>query len=782
MTATAHGGRIVSFYSFKGGVGRTMALANVAFLAAMNGLKVLVMDWDLEAPGLHHYFRGIVEADEMSKLREAEGVLDIAWQWRAAIENASDRQAVDDVFAHFRTGEPFRSRCMSVLGDHDDEDSGCLDIIPAGAREVKTPAPVEYERALASFSWAEFLDRYTGGGMLDALRTWAAGNYDLVLIDSRTGLADVAGICTVQLPDAVVLAFVLNRANIEGVARVAGAIRQFRGDKVRIWPVPMRISREGTAEEADARARAARELVRVGGLDREQVERDMRGLLIKAEPNVPFMESLAPFNDTDAALDPLTANMARLAREITGVDIETPEISDSWRDSVQSRLAPALSTAAYLRQLMTAEPVRAAREMHRYVESALTTLLSDEESLSPEYVRALAETSFAMQQRGDETLVLEGYDTADRLVILLRRLHEGDPESWRDLLVEALQNSVDVESRAYAVEDEIVALEEIDGLLAADEPSAAVHTRRGETRLRIARLYQSLQEWAPQLAAAEDALAQFAVARKLPEGQSEDLQLLRLEALLQKAAALEEGEQFEEAIDTLRKVVKAAEPLADQGGRADAMRLAFESNYRLMRLVSTGGARFEEAARYARAAVKRAQPGSPSFLSRVAELTNVIIATPGSEAALDLLRHVVTPRSATPAATQFFSRALRAAAHFVDALRRLTPLSFEQASQEEAGALLEMSLQIVEAIFATGERRASGQPIGGGPRLFSSSLSLSAVLTDAVIRFVDEVSGFAEGEVVDRLRALRANATELAARTEVLLAQQSARKRPRTKL
>jgi MinD-like ATPase involved in chromosome partitioning or flagellar assembly len=42
-------GRIITFYSFKGGVGRTMALANVAYLAAQNRKRVLVMDWDLEA-------------------------------------------------------------------------------------------------------------------------------------------------------------------------------------------------------------------------------------------------------------------------------------------------------------------------------------------------------------------------------------------------------------------------------------------------------------------------------------------------------------------------------------------------------------------------------------------------------------------------------------------------------------------------------------------------------------------------------------------------------------
>src|SRR5690349_15015464 len=47
---------IVTFYSYKGGVGRSMALANVAVLLARRGLKVLVVDWDLEAPGLERYF------------------------------------------------------------------------------------------------------------------------------------------------------------------------------------------------------------------------------------------------------------------------------------------------------------------------------------------------------------------------------------------------------------------------------------------------------------------------------------------------------------------------------------------------------------------------------------------------------------------------------------------------------------------------------------------------------------------------------------------------------
>ena len=49
-------GRVLAFYSYKGGCGRTMALANVAWILAANGRRVAVVDWDLESPGLHRYF------------------------------------------------------------------------------------------------------------------------------------------------------------------------------------------------------------------------------------------------------------------------------------------------------------------------------------------------------------------------------------------------------------------------------------------------------------------------------------------------------------------------------------------------------------------------------------------------------------------------------------------------------------------------------------------------------------------------------------------------------
>ncbi|MCP3861504.1 MAG: ParA family protein, partial [Phycisphaeraceae bacterium] len=44
--------RTVAFYSYKGGTGRTLALANIAVFAARVGKRVVAIDMDLEAPGL----------------------------------------------------------------------------------------------------------------------------------------------------------------------------------------------------------------------------------------------------------------------------------------------------------------------------------------------------------------------------------------------------------------------------------------------------------------------------------------------------------------------------------------------------------------------------------------------------------------------------------------------------------------------------------------------------------------------------------------------------------
>src|SRR6059058_2990102 len=84
-TAEAPGlkGRIVTFYSYKGGTGRSMALANVAWVLASNGCRVLAVDWDLEAPGLHRYFAPFLLDPELTA---TPGVLDLVWDFADAAQ------------------------------------------------------------------------------------------------------------------------------------------------------------------------------------------------------------------------------------------------------------------------------------------------------------------------------------------------------------------------------------------------------------------------------------------------------------------------------------------------------------------------------------------------------------------------------------------------------------------------------------------------------------------------------------------------------------------------
>src|ERR1044071_2861405 len=74
-------GQIVTFYSFKGGTGRTMALANVAWILAANGNRVLIADWDLESPGLHRFYQPFMDPE----VSERPGIVDFVrrYEWAA---------------------------------------------------------------------------------------------------------------------------------------------------------------------------------------------------------------------------------------------------------------------------------------------------------------------------------------------------------------------------------------------------------------------------------------------------------------------------------------------------------------------------------------------------------------------------------------------------------------------------------------------------------------------------------------------------------------------------
>ncbi|MEU8922836.1 FxSxx-COOH system tetratricopeptide repeat protein [Kitasatospora sp. NPDC048545] len=225
-------GSVVTFYSFKGGTGRTMALANLGWILASQGLRVLVVDWDLEAPGLHRYYHPLLIDPE---LRDTPGLIDML---RAYVDQALPRSG-DAPAAGPREWLTVPGRLDGYLCGLalDLPSDGRLDLMPAGRQNGA------YSAAVTSFNWRSFYTRadVRGAEFLTTLREQWIGSYDYVLIDSRTGVSDTSGICTVLMPDSVVDCFTLGAQSIRGGVDAARAIAEADIREIRVLPVPMRV-------------------------------------------------------------------------------------------------------------------------------------------------------------------------------------------------------------------------------------------------------------------------------------------------------------------------------------------------------------------------------------------------------------------------------------------------------------------------------------------------------------------------------------------------------------
>src|SRR4030095_2643627 len=102
---------------------------------------------------------------------------------------------------------------------------GRLDVLSAGRQNR------DYAATLAGLDWDDFYEKLGGGLFFDALRADMKRHYDYALIDSRTGLSDVAEICTIQLPDILVTCFTLSEQGIDGAARVARQVEHRYGSR-----------------------------------------------------------------------------------------------------------------------------------------------------------------------------------------------------------------------------------------------------------------------------------------------------------------------------------------------------------------------------------------------------------------------------------------------------------------------------------------------------------------------------------------------------------------------
>lgn len=260
---------IYTFYSFKGGVGRSMALANVAECFRQAGLRVALVDWDLEAPGLEHYF--YEDRAAIERVCSGLGLIDLLLTYQrqfphiatalAEAEMAERRPepvremalAGDVEPAVLRpeevaplnlppTREECRARLRKLLEKHlppistflqpisssatssDGSTAGSLSLMTAGWRAGDRFRG--YAEAVQNFDWAEFYADFEGEVFFDWMREQLLKSADLVFVDSRTGVTEMGGVCTRQLADVVVSFCSPNAKTLENVLQVVDSFRR----------------------------------------------------------------------------------------------------------------------------------------------------------------------------------------------------------------------------------------------------------------------------------------------------------------------------------------------------------------------------------------------------------------------------------------------------------------------------------------------------------------------------------------------------------------------------
>ena len=193
--------KTITFYSFKGGVGRSLMLSNMAlWLADEMKAKVCVIDFDLEAPGLHHKFEDLQNPSDRARLASTDGIVEYIDEFKQIGRPPAD-------FERFYL--PFKTKKGNPIS-----------LIPAGNLQK-----ADYWRKLFDINWQQLFEYdpatgYSNGFLLlEDLKGRIENELapDFLLIDSRTGLTEIASITLKLLADKVILMGINNPENKDGL-------------------------------------------------------------------------------------------------------------------------------------------------------------------------------------------------------------------------------------------------------------------------------------------------------------------------------------------------------------------------------------------------------------------------------------------------------------------------------------------------------------------------------------------------------------------------------------
>ncbi|MBP0018464.1 MAG: ParA family protein [Cyanobacteria bacterium SBLK] len=192
-----HFPKTVTFYSYKGGVGRTTALIHVAWILAKRGRKVVIVDLDLEAPGLTTAF----QLDRQPPY----GIIDYFYERAYLPEGIEPDILVTKIFSEVRVPDA----------------TGRLFVVPAGILSFDYISKVDDLRATSFTNNGDDLWSVFRQDIQNQIKP------DIILVDSRTGINKWGAFSLLQAANEAIVFLFPNDQNAKGIELLVKSLQSF---------------------------------------------------------------------------------------------------------------------------------------------------------------------------------------------------------------------------------------------------------------------------------------------------------------------------------------------------------------------------------------------------------------------------------------------------------------------------------------------------------------------------------------------------------------------------
>ncbi len=189
--------KVISFYSYKGGVGRTIALIQSAYNLAKKGKRVVLMDLDIEAPSFSSIFKEYIKNDN--------GLIN----YLCNIYFKKVKNVIND-----------DNNISSIVSKVNLNSDGEMFVVPAGKVDIRYVKQIQMlkENVISN-------NNYIREIIHEIVKEY---DIDYVFIDSRTGINNWGALSIADIADEVFLVAYPNSENIEGIKLILDLINDIK--------------------------------------------------------------------------------------------------------------------------------------------------------------------------------------------------------------------------------------------------------------------------------------------------------------------------------------------------------------------------------------------------------------------------------------------------------------------------------------------------------------------------------------------------------------------------